>query len=107
MGAADLGYAVSGIATTREDRAISSAVAPVIYVADPAQVIEKPSLEERVPGRGTLLISPSGDELIQAEEDEGICFVSRMQGILDAFAGSGREPDKAEDELRNMLTLSA
>lgn len=41
------------------------------------------------------MISPSGGELVQAEEDGDLRFVWRMQGILDAFAGPGREPDKA------------
>lgn len=65
------------------------------------------ALEETVPGRGVLLLSASGDEMAQAEEDGGIRFASRMQGILDAFAGPGREPDMAEDELRSKLALSA
>lgn len=41
------------------------------------------------------------------EIDGGIRFVSRAQGVLDAFAGSGREPDKAEDTLRSLLAVSA
>lgn len=107
IGEAGLEYAVSGLVAAREDRATSSAAAPVVYVDDPSEVIRRLALEETVPGRGVLLLSASGDELAQAEEDGGIRFVSRMQGILDAFAGPGREPDKAEDELRRMLALRA
>lgn len=106
IGAAGIEYAVSGLVAARDDRATSSATAPVVYVDDPSAVIERLRLEEAVPGKGVLLLSASGDELAQAEEDGGIRFVSRMQGILDAFAGPGREPDKAEDELRNILALS-
>lgn len=111
IGAAGFEYAVSGLVAAREDRATVSTAAPMMYVDDPAQVIEQLGLKETAPGRGVLLISASGDELAQAEEDGDIRFVSRMQGILDAFAGPGpgpgREPDKAENELRSMLALSA
>lgn len=107
IGAAGFEYAVSGLVAAREDRATSSVLAPVVYVDDPSEVIRQLALKETVPGRGVLLLSSSGDELAQAEEDGGIRFVSRMQGILDAFAGPGREPDKAEDELRGLLALSS
>lgn len=107
IGTSGFDYAVSGLVAAREDRASSSATAPMLYVDDPSVVIRRLALEETAPGQGVLLISASGDELGQVEEDGGIRFVSRMQGILDAFAGPGREPDKAEDELRSMLALSA
>lgn len=54
-----------------------------------------------------LLIAPGGDELARTEVDGGVRFVSRAQGVLDAFAGSGREPDKAEDALRSLLAVPA
>lgn len=63
---------------------------------------DKASADDKV-----LLIASTGSELEGAETDGGIRFVSREQGVLDAFAGSGREPDKAEDTLRHLLAVSA
>jgi len=103
LGDAGIDYAISGLLATREDRATATAVNPVIYVRDPSQVVEALGLEETTPGRGVQLIAPQGDELTRVEVDGGIRFVSRTQGVLDAFAGSGREPDKAEDALRHLL----
>jgi transcriptional regulator with XRE-family HTH domain len=100
-------YAVSGLVAARPDRATATAVSPVIYVDDPSLAVTRLGLEETVPGRGVLLIAPGDDELMQTEIDGGIRFVSRAQGLLDAFAGSGREPDKAEDALRSLLAASA
>ncbi len=107
LGEAGIDYAVSGLVATREDRATAAVVNPVIYVADPSRVVEELGLEETTPGRGVLLISPGSDELARVDVDGGIRFVSRAQGVLDAFAGSGREPDKAEDALRHLLAASA
>lgn len=98
-------YAVSGLVAARPDRATATAVSPVIYVADPVLAVASLGLEETVPGRGVLLIAPGEDELPCVEIDGGIRFVSRAQGVLDAFAGSGREPDKAEDTLRSLLAV--
>ncbi|GGM62645.1 helix-turn-helix domain-containing protein [Microbacterium saperdae] len=100
-------YAVSGLIAARPDRATATAVSPVIYVDDPFLAVTRLGLEETVPGRGVLLIAPGDDELTRVEIDGGIRFVSRAQGVLDAFAGSGREPDKAEDTLRSLLAVSA
>lgn len=104
---ATIAYAVTGLISTRQDRTTAASINPVIYVDDPAQAVARLNLEETAPGRGVLLIAPSGDELARAEMDDGIRFVSRAQGVLDAFAGSGREPDKAEDTLRSLLAISA
>ena len=100
-------YAISGLVAARPDRATATAANPVIYVADPALTIARLGLQETAPGRGVLLIAPGEDELTSIEIDGGIRFVSRAQGVLDAFAGSGREPDKAEDTLRSLLAVSA
>jgi transcriptional regulator with XRE-family HTH domain len=100
-------YAVSGLIAARPDRATAAAANPMIYVDDPSSAVTMLDLEETVPGRGVLLISPGDDVLTRTEADGGIRFVSRAQGVLDAFAGSGREPDKAESTLRSMLAVSA
>lgn len=100
-------YAVSGLIAARPDRATATAVSPVIYVDDPSLAVTRLGLEEAARGRGVLLIAPGDDELTRVEIDGGIRFVSRAQGVLDAFAGSGREPDKAEDMLRSLLAVSA
>ncbi|MDR1513192.1 MAG: helix-turn-helix domain-containing protein [Propionibacteriaceae bacterium] len=104
---AGVDYAVSGLVAARPDRATATAASPMIYVADPSLAVTRLGLEETAPGRGVLLIAPSDDELLRTEVDGGIRFVSRAQGVLDAFAGSGREPDKAEDTLRSLLAVSA
>lgn len=100
-------YAVSGLLAARSDRATAASVSPVIYVDDPSRAVTRLGLEETVPGRGVLLIAPGDDVLADTETDGGIRFVSRLRGVLDAFAGSGREPDKAEDALRSLLAVSA
>ncbi|WP_285723897.1 helix-turn-helix domain-containing protein [Psychromicrobium xiongbiense] len=100
-------YAVSGLVAARRDRATATAMTPVIYVDDPALAVTRLGLEEAAPGRGVLLLAPGGDEITRVEVDGGIRFVSRVQGVLDAFAGSGREPDKAEDTLRSLLAVPA
>lgn len=102
-----IAYAVSGLVAARQDRATATATSPVIYVDEPTLVVAELGLEETTPGRGVLLLTPSGDELARSEIDGEIRFVSRAQGVLDAFAGSGREPDKAEDALRALLAVSA
>lgn len=102
-----INYAVSGLIAARPDRATATAVSPVIYVDDPFLAVTRLGLEETAPGRGVLLIAPGDDELARVEVDGGIRFVSRAQGVLDAFAGSGREPDKAEGALRSLLAVSA
>jgi len=100
-------YAVSGLVAAREDRATAESALPVIYVDDPVRVATALGLTDAVPGRGVQLVAPGGEELARTEIDDGIRFVSRAQGILDAFAGSGREPDKAEDVLRSLLAGTA
>lgn len=104
---ADIAYAVTGLISARQDRATAASLSPVIYVDDPTQAVARLDLEETVPGGGVLLIAPSGDEFTRTEIDGGIRFVSRAQGLLDAFAGSGRESDKAESTLRSLLAVSA
>lgn len=100
-------YAVSGLLATREDRATAASLNPLIYVRDPAEVVTQLSLEESAPGRGVLLVEATGVELEGVEVDNGIRFTSSAQAILDALAGSGREPDKAEAALQRMLEASA
>ncbi len=75
----------------------------MIYVNDPAWVVTGLGLNEAAPEHGVLLLTPGYDELTRTEVDAGIRFVSHAQGVLDGFAGSGREPDKAEDMLRSLL----
>ncbi len=107
LGEEGIDYAVSGLIAARPDRATATTVSPMIYVDDPALTVRRLGLEETAPGRGVLLIAPGEDELTGVEIDGGIRFVSRAQGVLDAFAGSGRDPDKAEDTLRSLLAVSA
>lgn len=107
LGEAGFDYAVSGLVATREDRATATAVNPMIYVESPSRIVEELDLKEARPGSGVLLMVPGGDELKRTEVDGDIRFVSRAQGVLDAFAGSGREPDKAEDTLRQLLAVAA
>lgn len=82
-------------------------MSPVIYVDDPGLAVARLALQEAPSGRGVLLIAPGSDELTCPQNDGGIRFVSRAQGMLDAFAGSGREPDKAEATLRSLLAVPA
>lgn len=107
LGDAGIDYGVSGLVATRPDRAAAAAVNPVIYVESPSQIVEVFELQETRPGAGVLLIAPESDELQTVEIEDGIRFVSRPQGVLDAFAGWGREPDKAEAALRQLLAVSA
>jgi len=100
-------YAVSGLVAARADRVIATAANPVIYVDDPSLVVTRLGLEETTPGRGVLLLAPGDAGLSHIENDGGVRFVSCAQGLLDAFAGSGREPDKAEDALRSLLSVCA
>ncbi len=107
IGDAGLEYAVSGLVAARDNRATAASISPVIYVEDPARVVEVLDLEETRAEEGVLLIASTGTELVGAQLEEDVWYVSRAQGVLDAFAGSGREPDKAEDTLRHLLALSA
>jgi hypothetical protein len=79
----------------------------MIYVDDTALTARGLGLEQTTAGRGVLLIAPGEGERARVELDGDIRFVSRAQGVLDAFAGSGREPDNAEDTLRSLLAVSA
>ena len=103
---AGIDYAVSGLVATRDDRATAVTANPLVYVEDPARVVADLGLEEARPGAGVQLIAPVGNELSRTGLDGGIRFVSRAQGVLDAFAGPGREPDKAEDALRSLLAAT-
>ncbi|QGH70780.1 hypothetical protein [Pseudactinotalea sp. HY158] len=107
LGEAGIDYAVSGLIAARADRASAAAVNPVIYVADPARAASELGLHEARPGDGVLLIAAQNGELDRAEADGGVRFVTQAQGMLDAFAGSGREPDKAESILRQLLAARA
>lgn len=98
-----ISYAVSGIVATRKDRAEARAINPLIYVADLREVTQSFNLNEAQPGRGITLIEAHSGELDDVETEDGLHFVSPAQAILDAFAGPGREPDKAEDMLQSML----
>ena len=106
LGEAGVDYAVSGLVAIRGNRSTADTVNPVIYVEDPARVVEELDLTETCPGEGVLLIAPAGGELAYAERDGGIRYVARTQAVLDAFAGPGREPDKAEATLRSLLAVS-
>ncbi|MFA5607767.1 MAG: helix-turn-helix transcriptional regulator [Leucobacter sp.] len=103
---AEVDYAVSGLVATRDDRSAADANLPVFYVEDPVDIESRFSLSPAAPGRGVLLVEASGGELDDVEVEEGIRFVPRSQAILDALAGSGREPDKAENELRKLLAAA-
>lgn len=104
---AGIDYAVSGLVAARRDRATARAMRPVIYVDDPSATVRRLDLTASMPGQGVLLLAPGYDELSDVEVDADIRFVSQAQGMLDAFAGAGREPDKAEDLLRAMLAASS
>ena len=97
---AGVDYAVSGIVATWEDRSDAQAGAPLIYVSDPRGVAEQLGLERARPGRGVLLLEAMSGELDDVESEGGIRFIPRSRALLDAFSGPGREPDKAEDQLR-------
>lgn len=99
-------YAVSGLVAARENRTSAGAAAAMIYVNDPASAVKLLGLEEVAPGRGVLLIAPAGTEIAGSSIEDGIQFVSPAQALLDAFAGPGREPDKAEDVLRALLAAT-
>ncbi|MBP1325847.1 transcriptional regulator with XRE-family HTH domain [Leucobacter exalbidus] len=103
---ADVNYAASGLVATRNDRSVANANLPVFYVEDPVDLGSRFSLSPAALGRGVLLIEASDGELDDVEAEEGIWFVPRSQAILDALAGSGREPDKAENELRKLLAAA-
>lgn len=103
---AGVDYAVSGLVATREDRTVADANLPVFYVEDPVDIESRFSLSPAAPGRGVLLVEGSGGELDDVEVEDEIRFVPRSQAILDALAGSGREPDKAESELRKLLAAA-
>lgn len=104
---AGIEYAVSGMTAVREDRGAASAMNPLFYVVDPATAVDRLGLAEAPAGRGALFLSPSADEFVGVEVDDGLRFTTRAQAVLDAFAGPGREPDKAEDLLLDMLAASA
>lgn len=99
----DVEYSVSGLVAVRENRTRFDANLPVFYVDDPLEVASRLDLASALPGYGVLLVEANGGELDSVEVEGGIRFVPRSQAILDALAGSGREPDKAENELRKML----
>lgn len=103
---AGVDYAVSGLVATRDDRTVADANLPVFYVEDPVDIESRFSLSPAAPGRGVLLVEGSGGELDDVEVEDEIRFVPRSQAILDALAGSGREPDKAESELRKLLAAA-
>ncbi len=106
FGEVGVDYAVSGLVATREDRSSAESNLPVFYVEYPVDLASRFSLSPAPPGQGVLLIEASNGELDEIEVDDGIRFVPRSQAILDALAGSGREPDKAENELRKLLSAA-
>ena len=103
----DIDYAVSGIVATRPDRSDQTAGAPFVYVNDPQSIVDDLGLERARPGQGVLLLKADAGELEQAEIEGGIQFVPRSRALLDAFSGPGREPDKAEDLLRELVDSAA
>ena len=103
----DIDYAVSGIVATRQDRSDQTGGAPLVYVNDPQGVVDDLGMERARPGQGVLLLKAGAGELEQAEIEGGIQFVPRSRALLDAFSGPGREPDKAEDLLRELLDSAA
>ena len=103
----DIDYAVSGIVATRPDRSDQTGGAPFVYVNDPQGIVDGLGLERARPGQGVLLLKADAGELEQAEIEGGIQFVPRSRALLDAFSGPGREPDKAEDLLRELVDSAA
>ncbi len=89
-------YAISGLVATAEDRASTSAAAPIVYVREPRAVVDELGLVPVPPLHGTMLVAPSTDEMEGAELDGGLQFVTRTQALLDAFASGGRQSEKAE-----------
>lgn len=106
IGAAGIEYGVSGLLAARDDRTTANSVNPLIYVSDPDEAMSRLDLVDSAPGQGVLLLETAGAELENSEMDDGIMFTSPAQAILDALAGSGREPDKAESALHRMLEAS-
>src|SRR5699024_5285232 len=99
----DIDYAVAGRVATRPDRCAEAAAAPYVCVNDPQSSVDDLGLERARPGQGVLLLKAGAGELEQAEIEGGIQFVPRSRALLDAFSGPGREPDKAEDLLRELV----
>ncbi|QIM17593.1 hypothetical protein G7066_00675 [Leucobacter coleopterorum] len=76
---------------------------PVFYVEDLIALADRYGFPPAASGQGVLLLESGNGELDQVENEAGIRFVPRSLALLDALAGSGREPDKAENELRKLL----
>lgn len=93
---AGIDYAISGLVATYRDRVAASGSSPIVYVADPRQVVEQLGLIETAPLQGIMLAPAVAGEMEGIEEEGGLRFVSRAQAMLDAFAAGGRQPDKAE-----------
>lgn len=107
LSAADVDYAVSGLVAARADRASAESNRPIFYVIDPDEVADQFQLEPAGTGNGVLLLEATNNELESVEIEAGIRFVPRSQAVLDGLGGSGREPEKAENELRRMIGSSA
>lgn len=100
-------YSVSGLVATWEDRSVTRAGTPLVYVRNPTDAATMLGLTIVGPGRGILLLEAVGSELEEVEEDGGVLFAPRSRALLDAFAGLGRDPDKAEDLLRGLWEVAA
>lgn len=98
---AEVDYAVSGFVAAWDDRSEASSGTPLVYVNDPRDAALRLDLERARPGQGILLLEAGDGELDEAEDDGGIRFMPRSRGVLDAFAGLGRDPDNAEEWLRS------
>lgn len=107
LGMSGIEYVVSGLLAVRDDRTTATSLAPLIYVTDLDAVMRVLELEDSSPGRGVLLVEAAGAELEGSDTEDGIRFASEAQAVLDALAGAGREPDKADDILRSMLEAGA
>src|SRR5699024_415794 len=103
----DIDYSVSGIVATRPDRSDQTAGAPFVYVNDPQSIVDDLGLERARPGQGVLLLEAGAGELEQAEIEGAIQFVLRSRSLLDAFSGPCRDPDKADDLLRELVDIAA
>lgn len=106
LGRAGEKYAISGLVATAPDRATAPAAAPIVYVRDPRDIVNRFGLQEVAPLQGTMLVAPSADEMENTEVDNGLWFVTRAQAMLDAFASGGRQSDKAESVAKSWLVAS-
>lgn len=96
-------YAVTGIAAYRR-REHPESSEPAIYVDDPHALDDLPA---DGPTRRIALLQMTPEALDGAVRVGGIWYVAAIQGIVDAAARGGRQPDKADAALRSWMASRA